>query len=255
MRCLGLLLLPALLSAAEPVVRDMTLLTPDGFTLKGTLTLPAKPGRHPVVILAHQFRANRTGWKPLTDRLTAAGIATLAVDLRGHGESTQKAGATVAASADFFEAAKTVGFDRIPNDLALAATWVRHQPGINGGRLALAGSSVGAFSTLMAMPDVHPVAVLALSPAGTGAFGDQGASNLIRAVAKGKAAVMVMASRNDPDAAANANALRPLPGTYVRMVDGEEHGFAYLEAQSDTMAVFLMTYLQVQLPGQPSLKR
>jgi hypothetical protein len=27
------------------------------------------------------------------------------------------------------------------------------------------------------------------------------------------------------------------------VVDGEEHGFAYLPAQSDTMAVFLETYL------------
>ena len=254
MRFLGLFLLPALLAAAEPTLQDMSLVTPDGFVLKGTLTLPIGTRRRPVVLLAHQFRANRAGWNLLTDRLTAAGIATLALDLRGHGESIQKAGATVAVTEDFMESAKTVGFELIPRDLAQAAEWVRLQPGIDGRRLALAGASLGAFSVLMAMPSIHPLAVLALSPAGTGAFGENGALNLIGAVGRGKGAVMVMASRADQDAAANATALQSIPGVYVRLVNGEEHGFAYLQAQSDTMAVFLATYLGARVPVEAPVK-
>ena len=172
MRRLSLLLcLPALVSAAQPVVRDMTLTTPDGYVLKGALTIPPQPGPRPVVILAHQFQANGSGWKPLADLLNAKGIATLAMDLRGHGQSTQKAGQTVAVIPDFLISGQAVGFDQIPADLAQAAAWVRKQPRINPRRLALAGSSLGAFASLLAAPAIRPVAVLALSPAGQGAFG------------------------------------------------------------------------------------
>ena len=248
MRDLGLILLcPLLLAAADPTagaVREMTLTTPDGFVLKGTLTLPAGRGRHPVVVLAHQFGADRTGWAPLAQRLTAAGLATLALDLRGHGQSTRKGELDVKATADFLVSAKAIGFDRIPADLAQAAAWVRRQPGIDGSRLGLAGSSIGAYASLLAAPRVRPLAVLALSPAGNGGFGQDGLPALARATEQAKAAIMVLASRQDGDAMANASALQAIPGVYTRLVDGKEHGFDYLAAQSDTMAVFLATYLK-----------
>ena len=257
MRTSGLLLLlPALfathLAAAEPSVRDMKLTTPDGFQLKGTLTVPARGQRHPVVVLAHQFGADRSGWQPLIEHLQACGIATLALDLRGHGQSTQDGDTEVKVTEDFMASAKTVGFDKIPGDLAQVAAWVRRQPGIDPNHLGLAGSSVGAFAALMAMPKVRPVVVLALSPAGTGAFGKDGTAALAQAVSRSKAAVMVMASRSDEDAATNAQALSGIPGVYTRVVDGKEHGFAYLAAQSDTMAVFLITYLKDRHRGQPA---
>lgn len=239
-----LLLLPAFLAAAEPSVRDMSLTTPDGFQLKGTLTVPAQGKRHPVVVLAHQFGTDRTGWKALTDRLTAAGIATLALDLRGHGQSTRKGDAEVKVTDDFMASAKAVGFDRLPSDLVQAVAWVRKQPGIDGSRLGLAGASVGAYAVLVAAPRVHPVAVLSLSPAGNGGFGRSGADELIQATGQAKAAVMILASRQDGDAFANASALQPIPGVYTRVVEGKEHGFDYLAAQSDTMSVFLVTYLK-----------
>ena len=253
MRIPGLLLLfPALLAAAEPSVRDLNLTTPDGFHLKGTLTVPAEGRRHPVVVLAHQFGGDRSGWKPLADRLQAAGIATLALDLRGHGQSTLDGDTEVKVTEDYLASAKAVGFDKIPGDLVQAAAWVRRQPGIDPNHLGLAGSSLGAFSALMAMPRIRPVVVLALSPAGTGAFGKDGTAALAQAVTQGKAAVMVMASRSDEDAATNARALSGIPGVYTRLVDGKDHGFAYLEAQSDTMAVFLVTYLKDRHRGQPA---
>ena len=238
-----LFLLPALLAAAQPAVRDMTLTSADGFILKGTLTVPPGPGRRPVVLLAPQFNATRAGWQPLVDRLTAKGIATLALDLRGHGESTAKGGATVAVTPDFMASAQAVGFDRIPGDLALAAAWVRKQPGVDGRRLGLAGASLGAFSALLAAPQVHPLVILALSPAGTGAFGANARLDLARAVERSRAAVMVMASRGDLDAAGNEAVLRPIQGVYSRLVDGDAHAMKYLETDSDLMAGFLGEYL------------
>jgi len=236
-----LFLLPALLGAAQPAVKDVTLTTPDGFALKGTLAMPAAKGPRPVVILAHQFRADRSGWKVLADELNARGIATFSLDLRGHGQSTAKGGSTVAVTADFKESSQLLGFAEIPADLHLAAIWVRKQPGIDGRRLALAGSSIGGYSVLAGAPAIHPVAVLALSPAG--GWGEKPAERLAAAAAKARSAVYVWASEDDKDAFANATALKPVFGVYARIVPGREHGFDYLPGNHELMAGWLAEML------------
>jgi len=249
MRLLVLLGLPVLLAAAQPVTRDMSLASADGFTLRGTLTIPAQAGPRPVVVLAHQFRTDRSGWQPLVDRLNAKGIATLALDLRGHGQSIRNSGQDITVTEDFLASAKAVGFDQIPADLAQAAAWVRRQPRIDPRRLALAGASVGAFAALLAAPAAHPVAVLALSPAGNGGFG-AAADGLPRAVTQARAAVLVLAAQDDPEAAANAAALQELPGVYARVVPGADHGFAFLPDASELMAGWLGEYLGQRAPAK-----
>jgi len=236
--------------ATHPASTEMALTSADGFALKGTLTLPAAKGKVPVVILAHQFRADRSGWAPLAERLAARGIGTLALDLRGHGASTQKGGATVAVTEDFMASARAVGFDQIPADLALAATWLRKQPGVDGRRIGLAGSSVGAFAVLLAAPEVKPVAVLSLSPAGTGAFGEGAREKLKGAVLRARATSLVLASSGDKDAFETAQALKDLPGMDVSLKDGDEHGFAYLKDRADLMAIFFGEYLIYHHTGE-----
>ena len=75
MRTLCLLApLATLTLVAAPVATEMTLTSADGFALKGTLTLPAAKGKAPVVILAHQFGANRAGWAPLAGWVHSRGL-------------------------------------------------------------------------------------------------------------------------------------------------------------------------------------
>lgn len=235
---------------SEPTAVDMSLTTSDGFALKGTLALPPAKGKVPVVILAHQFHADRSGWAPLAEKLHARGIGTLALDLRGHGASTQKAGAEVKVSDDFAASAKTVGFDQIPSDLALAAAWLRKQPGVDGRRIGLAGSSVGAFSVLLAEPSVHPRAVLSLSPAGNVAFGNTAVDALKAAILKGRASVLVMAATEDKSAFDNAQAVKGLPGVDVLTAEGKAHGFDFFKDRTDTMAVFFGEYLGYHHTGK-----
>ena len=251
MRTLCLLApLATLALVATPAATEMALTSADGFALKGTLTLPETRGKAPVVILAHQFGANRAGWGPLAERLAARGIGTLALDLRGHGASTQKAGAQVAVTDDFMASAKAVGFDQIPADLAQAAAWLRKQPGVDGRRIGLAGASVGGFSVLLASPEVKPVAILSLSPAGSPAFGDGALEKLKAAQLRGRATVLVLASSDDKEAFANAQSLRDLPGVDVNLKDGNEHGFAYFKERADLMAVFFGEYLTYHHTGK-----
>lgn len=242
--------LVSLALAAAPGTTEMTLTSADGFALKGTLTLPAAKGKAPVVILAHQFRADRAGWAPLAERLAARGIGTLALDLRGHGASTLKGGAEVSVTGDFMASAKAVGFDNIPSDLAQAAVWLRSQPGVDGRRIGLAGSSVGAFAALLAAPQVKPVAILTLSPAGTGAFGEGAREKLNGALLGAKASTLVLAAAEDKDAYQNAQALANQPGVALSLREGKEHGFAFFKDHADLMAVFFGEYLTYHRTGQ-----
>lgn len=238
------LLLMAPLSASEPQSTPVSFKTPDGFTIKGTLTMPTTgPKRHPVVILAPQFHSDRNTWAPLAERLNARGIATLALDLRGQGESTDKAGTRVAVTDDFMASATAVGFDKIPNDLAQAAVWVKKQRGIDARRVALAGSSLGGFSVLEAAGKIRPLAVLALSPAGSKAFGPKAVEEVTGSVSRSGAATLVFAAKDDDEAAATAKAVKGLPGVSELLFDGKDHGYAFFKDHVETMAVFLGEYL------------
>src|SRR5213595_704875 len=65
--------------------RAVDLKSYDGTVLKGTYFPAAKPG--PAVLLYHQSNRTRKEWDMVARQLAAAGINTLTVDVRGHGES------------------------------------------------------------------------------------------------------------------------------------------------------------------------
>jgi predicted acyl esterase len=72
--------------ALEPAARQtVELKSPDGTALKGTYFAAAKPG--PGVLLFHQSNRTRKAWDGVAGHLAAAGIHTLTIDMRGHGES------------------------------------------------------------------------------------------------------------------------------------------------------------------------
>jgi dienelactone hydrolase len=65
----------------------------DGWKLIGTLRMPDNAtGDVPLVILMHQFNNERSVYKKLAGLLAERGIASLRLDLRGHGESTNRGG-------------------------------------------------------------------------------------------------------------------------------------------------------------------
>jgi tetratricopeptide (TPR) repeat protein len=68
-----------------PALRVVDLKSPDGAILKASYFAAAKPG--PGVLLFHQSNRTRTAWDGVAGQLAAAGINTLTVDMRGHGET------------------------------------------------------------------------------------------------------------------------------------------------------------------------
>lgn len=244
MRRLALLLsLPTLLFAAEPSVREMNLTTPDGYTLSGTLTVPATRGRHPAVLLVHPFQSNREGWDPLVAKLNERGLATLALDLRGHGRSLRQGEAEPSITSTYLTAAEAAGFDQIPADLTLAASWLRKQKGIDGRHLGLAGADEGAFAALLASSKLRPTVTLALSPLGAEGFGPGAQHRLVTAATRAHAALMAFVSLGDQEPEDNLAPLRPMYGSNIRGLEGRQRGLAFLETHSDVMAVFFAEYL------------
>jgi dienelactone hydrolase len=65
--------------------RVVDLKTADGTILKGTYFAVAKPG--PGVLLFHQSNRTRKSWDEVARQLATAGINTLTVDVRGHGDT------------------------------------------------------------------------------------------------------------------------------------------------------------------------
>src|SRR6266849_642001 len=68
-----------------PAARVVDLKASDGMVLKATYFAAAKQG--PGVLLFHQSNRTRKAWDDVAGQLAAAGINTLAIDIRGYGES------------------------------------------------------------------------------------------------------------------------------------------------------------------------
>ena len=100
----------------------------DGTVLKGTYFPAAKPG--PAVLLYHQSNRTRKEWDMVARQLAAAGINTLTVDVRGHGESGGQEGRGEARKKQW------------PLDLDAAFQYLISQPGVKRDVIGIGGAGV-----------------------------------------------------------------------------------------------------------------
>lgn len=117
--------------------------TSDGWTIEADYSKPAK-GKA-VAAMFHGLGSGKNEWKPLKKKLSARGIGYLAVDLRGHGEST----AGPRGRRDFRSFTGKEDWRGILNDIS-AATGFLNKKGIKNGRIIIAGASIGANLALNA---------------------------------------------------------------------------------------------------------
>lgn len=138
----------------------------DSLTLAGTLTLPAKEGKYPAVILitgsGPQNRDEELlGHKPfliVSDYLTRNGIAVLRYDDRGTAKSTGNFSS--ATSAD------------MANDVEAAIRYLKTRKEINQSQIGLVGHSEGGIIAPMVAARSKDVGFIVLM-AGTGVRGDE----------------------------------------------------------------------------------
>jgi alpha-beta hydrolase superfamily lysophospholipase len=122
--------------------RNIKLTTADDIGI-AAVYFPTEVASAPAVVLVHGLGQTRDAWTGLATLLQRNGIAALALDLRGHGESTRK---ITAQGLQVVNAQKfaTQDYEEMLLDVNAAFDWLEEQPGIAKTRLAVIGSSLGA---------------------------------------------------------------------------------------------------------------
>ncbi|HET7012020.1 MAG TPA: alpha/beta fold hydrolase [Anaerolineales bacterium] len=137
---------PTSTAATPPPAQDVTVQGAQGFALRGTWR--AAGPSSPAVLLLHMYRGSRVDWAPEAEVMRQAGIASLALDLRGHGDTRGEE-----------------DWELAVEDVAAAHAWIAQQPEVDDRRRATVGASIGANLALThAASDPHIRAVALLSP-------------------------------------------------------------------------------------------
>jgi dienelactone hydrolase len=152
--CVAVLTFSVIASAqSPPVPRSVDVKAADGTPLKATYFAAAKPG--PGVLLLHQNTRTRTSWEPVAPLLAAAGINTLALDLRGFGDS----GTPLEKLTDDERAEVRRHW---PDDVDAGLQYLRAQPGVDRNVIGAAGA--GWLGVLYAVDAArrHPEGITSL---------------------------------------------------------------------------------------------
>jgi alpha-beta hydrolase superfamily lysophospholipase len=124
--------------------------TADGVTIAASL-YEASHRPAPAVVLLHMLTRTRRDWDEVAARLASDGFTALAIDLRGHGESS-------AASSD--EAASAPAMVK---DVMAAVSFLRGRGDVQPDRIGLIGASLGANLAVAAgasNPSIKTIALL-----------------------------------------------------------------------------------------------
>lgn len=145
------LLVPAAMTVVHGRPQRVSFRTDDGVTIAATWYEPSsRPA--PAVVLVHMLQRNRRDWDGLASRLANAGIGALAIDLRGHGESSPAA------------AAEASGYADLVQDVRAARRFLGSRPDVIPSRIGIAGASLGANLAALAAADGAFASVALLSP-------------------------------------------------------------------------------------------
>lgn len=132
----------------------VVLKTSDGVEIIGTYR---NTGQEKIVILLHMMPATKESWDGFAARLLEAGYASLAIDERGHGESTMGGTLDYKKFTDEQQQAKRL-------DLEAAIAFAKEK-GFTEDKIVVIGASIGANLAIQALAE-HPTipVAIALSP-------------------------------------------------------------------------------------------
>jgi alpha-beta hydrolase superfamily lysophospholipase len=198
------------------IMEKITFKTKDGVTITGNYFKPLK--KHaPVFLLLHMMPATKESWNEFALIIQKNGYGALAIDLRGHGESTDRNGIRL----DYKEF-KDEEHRNSMNDIASAKEFLSGQSDVDISRIAIAGASIGANLALwQASIDKDVRLIMLLSPGLNyrGILADELASGF-------KGHVYILASEGDTKSAECSRKLAGIfPGeTKLEIIKGDLHG-------------------------------
>jgi dienelactone hydrolase len=244
--CLGfclLLLAAGSLPSPADEPRAVAFQTDDGLLISAEYYRPTAPGPVPFAILLHGHGGDRGVWKSLAVRLSAGGMAALAVDLRGHGQSTSEESRIRMKDRD------PLLFEEMQRDLRAAYDWLATQEEIDRARFAIIGAEAGAAVALRYAARDRSVDALALLTPPLEGLGMDSRSDMAKV--KGRAILLVAA--DEPEQRRAVETLEKLTdGTSRHLVPGSGRG-ADLLAGSSELEARVADFLQKAV-GAPSPK-
>lgn len=204
----------------------ITFETSDGVTIVGDYY---EGGGDKAVLLLHMMPATRASWVAFANTLTAAGFSALAIDLRGHGESTKGPGETILNYQEFQDSDHQASM----HDVEGAVAFLKDLKKMKG--ISIAGASIGAnlaFVYAAAHPEIR--SVILLSPGLVYRGVDTGA---VAELAQPSQRVFLVASEDDEYSAASARELHEklVSQKKIELFSDAGHGTTMVERKPEFM--------------------
>lgn len=208
----------------------VTFETADGVTIVGDYY---EGGRDKAILLLHMMPATRASWVAFANSLTAAGFSVLAIDLRGHGESTKGSGETLLNYQEF----QDIDHQASIKDVEAAVEFLASEKKMK--EVSIAGASIGANLALVYASLHREIrSVILLSPGLTYRGVDAGgAAELVDA----KQRVFIAASEDDEYSAASSKELHEKLASEkrVELFTDAGHGTTMIERKPEFMAALV----------------
>lgn len=199
-------------------IENIMLKTSDGIELSANFR-PAAEGSNtkvPAFICIPMLSRTKSDYDSFSELLSEVGIASLAIDLRGHGESTM--GGKIR-----FRSFNEKQWNECMKDVNAAIGWLKNRPEIDQRYVGLIGASIGANFALKAGNRDDIRLVIALSPG----LDYRGVKIEEDAVKIGAKAVYIICTDGDATAKEAADKLSQImnPATEVRIIENDKlHG-------------------------------
>ena len=207
----------------------------DGWQLVGDLRVPASSTPVPGVLMLNKADGDRTSYVDLARELAERGIASLRLDLRGHGESTNLG--------------RFVPYERQRNpliwdseaDVAAAHRYLMSHPKIEAGRIAVVGGSYSGEEMAEAGRTYqYADAYVSLSP---GSFSDESISG----IDESGVPWLFIITKEEPNLLEITASVQSESRTVELLIaPGREHATRILDARDD-MAERIAVWIAYQL--------
>lgn len=211
-----------------PDARTIEYVTEDGVHISGTLQPAAVPDA-PAVILVHGLGSDRSEWAPLLERLRVEpGLTTLAIDMRGHGQSTRGPSGAIGWSS--FDAAQWAA-TRL--DVRGAVAFLHgSESGVAPSAIAAVGASIGSSAVIAAAADEPTLTtIVTLSPGRA----YHGFDAITPAIGLGDRAIFAVVAHDETDGVETADAYGRIGHVPPRVVEGNAHGVALFSLDPTTL--------------------
>ncbi|MCP4293904.1 MAG: alpha/beta fold hydrolase [bacterium] len=207
----------------------------EGWELVGDLVIPDGEGLSPAVLLLNQAGGNRSPYNELATLLAERGIASLRLDLRGHGESTN-----LGSFLPGDESSIPFPWETEP-DVAAAYTALKANPAVDPDRIAMVGASYsGEVIAQAGRAGGYCQAYAALSP---GSFSEES----IKAIDPAGIPWLIVVAQEDRYLTEITAALQEISETVdLKLIAGSKHGTNIL-AHHPAVVEQLVDWLAAQL--------